>query len=644
VNLNAKRSTRNLFFLLAAAVLVIAGCGSASSSPRADETRTPVPPADKEPSGKNAEAQPVAPVAAAPRDGAPTRNGRCFYVDPEKGSPQGDGSADHPWRTLAEVFRSNLVQSRNAAGRIQHANAPIGAGDTIMLRSGYHGEVTLAGAHNDEFIVVAAEKGHTPKLGRLDVHDASRWIFRGLTISPSFTDKPYTRSMVQLAEGGPGSELVLEDCFLFTTLEVANWSAKDWMEKTAQGILLGRHGTQLTARNNHVMNTRFAINLCSSDSLCEGNIVENFSGDGIRVTRDNLTVQYNVIKNVYVSDADGDDNHDDAIQCFLFNKGTGTVRKATIRGNLIVNREDPNQPFPNTLQAIGFFDGPLVDFLVEDNVIDTSHWHGVSLYDAQNCTIRNNVVWTEWQDVRLRPWVMLGTKKNQAEGNRVENNLAFSFNFKADKKVIAENNKPVTKEAYERRRQELEVLLATRFGRMHPTSNRKRVDAYPAADAAVQAAAAAQGTRVATDPSSAATAPPHAPPPQPAAPTCSPDALAEWQARLRERTRVQVGAKRRVRFELTSLKSRIAVQSMDERGAMKVTMEQGGQMDLNWAQLEPRDHVNLALALTATDEPQDHALAAFFLLLARQKDRGEEHLSKAGDLATAVQRALGAAP
>jgi hypothetical protein len=88
---------------------------------------------------------------------------------------------------------------------------------------------------------------------------------------------------------------------------------------------------------------------------------------------------------------------------------------------------------------------------------------------------------------------------------------------------------------------------------------------------------------------------------------------------------------RYVRFELTSLKTYITVQSMDEQGAMKVSMEQGGKMDLAWAQLEPRDHFNLALALVAADEPEDHALAAFYLLLAQKKERGEERLSKDGE-------------
>ena len=63
-----------------------------------------------------------------------------FYVDPVKGSPAGDGSAELPWRTIQEVFDSGLVESRQW-DRLPHteqstlvtknAGAPIRAGDTI---------------------------------------------------------------------------------------------------------------------------------------------------------------------------------------------------------------------------------------------------------------------------------------------------------------------------------------------------------------------------------------------------------------------------------------------------------------------------------------------------------------------------------
>ena len=213
--------------------------------------------------------------------------------------------------------------------------------------------------------------------------------------------------------------------------------------------------------------------------MAEGNVVANFSADGIRATRDGQVVQYNVIKNNFVGARDGDDNHDDGIQVFLFNVGTGTVRDVALRGNIIIARETDGLPFPNALQGIGCFDGPLVHFLVESNVVCVNHYHGISLYDAQGCTIRDNACFSRWAD-RARPWVMLGQKKNQAAGNTVRNNLAHSFNFKADAQVKAEDNEEVTQAIFNQKLTALLTLINAKFGALHPTAKRPRLEPNPA--------------------------------------------------------------------------------------------------------------------------------------------------------------------
>jgi hypothetical protein len=203
--------------------------------------------------------------------------------------------------------------------------------------------------------------------------------------------------------------------------------------------------------------------------------VANFSADGIRVTRDGQTVQYNVIKNVLVSARDGDDNHDDGIQAFLFNVGTGTLRNVTLRGNIILARETDDLPFPNELQGIGCFDGPLVHFTVEKNVVCVNHWHGITLGDAQGCDLLDNVCFSRWSG-RARPWVQLGQKKNQAAGNTVRNNFADSFDFRADASVQAENNQQVTETVFNQRLAELARDIDRRFGERHPTAKRPRLE------------------------------------------------------------------------------------------------------------------------------------------------------------------------
>ena len=63
------------------------------------------------------------------------------------------------------------------------------------------------------------------------------------------------------------------------------YGAAQWMAAHS-GILMGRNGTGLTVRTTHVYNVRFGISITSFDSTVEGNLVADFSGDGIRVTRD----------------------------------------------------------------------------------------------------------------------------------------------------------------------------------------------------------------------------------------------------------------------------------------------------------------------------------------------------------------------
>jgi len=222
---------------------------------------------------------------------------------------------------------------------------------------------------------------------------------------------------------------------------------------------------------------RFGIDLCAEDSVCEGNVVSDFSADGIRVTRDGLTVQYNVIKNIYVGAKDGDRNHDDGIQCFLFNKGSGTVRRAKVVGNVIINREDEKQRWPTSMQGIGFFDGPLVDFVVTDNVVAVDHWHGVSLYQAQGCRIERNVAWNAWNK-RMTPWVRLGGKVG--EGNVVRGNYACAFRIGSEG-VTASDNKLCTEAIYREALQKALKTINEKFGAANPTSGLPRLGKKKAA-------------------------------------------------------------------------------------------------------------------------------------------------------------------
>ncbi len=373
----------------------------------------------------------------------------AIYLDPVAGLATAPGTSDAPWPGLADSIAAGLL-------------ATVADGKTLVLRDGEHGNAVFEGDHAVA-VTIRAAPGASPHLGRLELRKGSGWHLRGLTVSPAFSAVTYTGNIVSLGEAGTSSNLVLEDSVVYSAADSTDWTVAQWMSAHS-GILLGRNGTGLAVRKTHVYNVRFGIAISSYDSTVEGSLVDNFSGDGIRVTRNGGVVTDNVIKNVRVSDDDGDANHDDAIQCFLFNVGTGTVTDITLRGNLIVNYEG-TQAYPAMMQGIGFFDGPLVNFIVEDNVVFVDHYHGVSLYDAQGSRIVNNLAYTRWANgTNVKPWVMLGEKLDMAAGNYVHGNTAHSFNFTADATVDAADNVVVTEVVAEQRLTERLQAIEAKWG------------------------------------------------------------------------------------------------------------------------------------------------------------------------------------
>jgi len=68
-----------------------------------------------------------------------------FYCDPIHGSPGGDGSGERPWGPIEQVLQARLIQFRDRAGQPANPEAPVKPGDTLLLRSGWHG-ITLGDA------------------------------------------------------------------------------------------------------------------------------------------------------------------------------------------------------------------------------------------------------------------------------------------------------------------------------------------------------------------------------------------------------------------------------------------------------------------------------------------------------------------
>ncbi len=366
--------------------------------------------------------------------------GAEFYVDPEKGSMQNDGSAAKPWKTLEEVIAANLIESQHwqslpysegATLAPKNAGAPVKAGDTIWLRSGYHGRVQIVGYYNSAPITIAAEAGHTPRLASLLIRAGKNWHVAGLELSPTFAPSFEPTTMIELDSHdhhGPVSDIVVEYCKLFSAPDVTGWTQADWNDNSVNGI--GADGTNITIRHNHLKYVDFGISVGAESSLIEHNVIDSFAGDGLRGLGDHTTFQYNVVKNCYKVN----DNHDDGFQSWSVGPGgvgTGAVTGIVLRGNVIINYEDENQPFRGTLQGIGCFDGMFVDWVVENNVIITDHWHGITLLGAENVRVVNNTVIDVNDESPGPPWISVDAHKNgtMPTGSVVRNNLTTDLDL-----------------------------------------------------------------------------------------------------------------------------------------------------------------------------------------------------------------------
>lgn len=374
-----------------------------------------------------------------------------FWVDPVHGKPDNDGSSSAPWRSLQEVLDMGLVATQaweslpyqqGAKLVTKNTGAPVKGGDTIYLRSGYHGALWVLGFYNTTTITVAAEEGHEPRFEGVLVRASSHWRFRGLHVSPEHVPKDERATLFDIDSHGwhgPVHDIVLERSRLQSVEDSSKWSASDWVTLAFHGI--DADGRNVMIRNNVVKNVYHGIHMEAESSLVEGNLVENFAGDGMRGLGDHTVFQYNTVKNCYHVN----DEHNDGFQSWSQGSdgvGTGEVIGVVLRGNTFINYEDPKQPHRATMQGIGCFGGMYIDWVVENNVIITDHWHGITFAGLRDSRIVNNTVLDPNQERPGPPWIAVDSHMNgtPSAGVVVRNNLATAIDIKPGRDVIADHN------------------------------------------------------------------------------------------------------------------------------------------------------------------------------------------------------------
>lgn len=229
-----------------------------------------------------------------------------LYVDPVNGSAAGDGSKSKPWSTLEQVAKDGAFGTK------------IQAGDTVWLLSGFHGAPSLSGGEFAPPVIIAAADGQAPTASNVVFSGAKGFILRGLSISPSHAPMPNVGGTLVTIDA-KSAKVTVEDSELFSVKDASGWGAMEWINSASSGVSV--KGTEVIVRNNKLTNVRFGISVEGAGALIDRNSVVNFSADGLRGLGDNDVFQYNLVKNVYVDDSDGDSNHDDGFQSWSVGPG-----------------------------------------------------------------------------------------------------------------------------------------------------------------------------------------------------------------------------------------------------------------------------------------------------------------------------------
>ena len=354
-----------------------------------------------------------------------------FYCDPVSGSMSNDGSSGSPWSTLQAVFDNNKIESRDRNLDPKNQGAPVKAGDTIKLRAGNHGGLYATDYCNTAHIIVEADTGHEPVLTSLELRYSFNWTFRGLTVTNGQGPTGY---LVQFRYSC--HDITVEDCYLYSEEDSSGWSSSQW-NSVSSGLWL--EGADCLALNNDILNIDMGIYVTGSGAQLIGNTIQNIAKDGIRGSGGGITLEDNAILDCY----NVNDNHDDGIQ--WYSGSGGTAPNVTIRTTYINDdTSGGTRNFIGNFQGIGCFDDYLTYWTVENNIVICNHWHGISLYNADYCTIANNTAYNYKyiaSESDMNTWINFfeGKQGGGGTGNTLVNNLMHSSTSGYNQQVTRSN-------------------------------------------------------------------------------------------------------------------------------------------------------------------------------------------------------------
>ena len=346
--------------------------------------------------------------------------GTAYYCDPINGSMNNTGTQNSPWESLQDVFS---------------AKKTFNSGDVIFLMTGAHGSPFMTGTHSD-YVTIKPLSGESPVISSIQVESASYWAFDGLTFSTNGSGGSFARDYMFLTKDN-ATYLKIENCTFSCAENSSSWSKADWYSNSEDAVII--RGDNVIFNNNTIKNTYFALQIEGDYAEVRNNLIDNFGADAIRALGSHAVYENNIIRDAYVEDYGI--NHDDGIQMYdKDNVAAGVIDDVIIRNNKIFNFADPitqamvdDNLVGYSMQGIIITDGHTENVVVENNLVVSDHYHGITLTGAINCKIQNNTVSktpTSYNPtVEASPWIQIKNDKqgNGSTGNIIRNNIATKF-------------------------------------------------------------------------------------------------------------------------------------------------------------------------------------------------------------------------
>ncbi|MEZ4911644.1 MAG: hypothetical protein R2774_12385 [Saprospiraceae bacterium] len=342
---------------------------------------------------------------------------KIYYVDPVNGLNSNQGNKDAPWQNLQGIL--------DASAQLIQPNS------IVFLKSGDHGQLNFW-AQNSEKVFILAEKDQFPTCKSVTFSVTNNWVLQGISISPEFSGTYNNLPLIRVFGGC--DNIVISNCLIQAFEKQEKWSTNaEWYAFSGNGII--STGSNCVFTSNMIRNTWFSVELKSDNQKFSYNIIDGFGADAVRALANNITVEFNQIKNATVFDYDDPirPQHDDIFQSWTF---SAPIKNCVVRNNQVCDHSNPNLRLPSEItQGIVIFDGFAEDWTIENNLVVLHHAHGIALYGAKNCKVVNNtVVKNPFQkfNTSLQPWIRINPTKQTAGakesfGNLVQNNIAHSY-------------------------------------------------------------------------------------------------------------------------------------------------------------------------------------------------------------------------